>query len=71
MTAMSNFAYTTSPPPSGTLTKIVGRILSGWRARQSAHALAGMGERERQDIGWGQTDRYSRASVHSTWRHPA
>ncbi len=65
---MSNFAYTTTTPPSGSLTKLVGRLLSGWRARQSAFALAGMGERELQDIGWGQPDRYSRANVHSTWR---
>jgi hypothetical protein len=66
---MTSFDYTTSPPPSGSLTKIVGRLLSGWRARQAAHALAGMDERERQDIGWGQTDRYSRTAVHSTWRN--
>ena len=66
---MSNFAYTTATPPAGALTKIVGRLVSHWRARQSAHALAGLGERELQDIGWGQSDRYSRSAVHSTWRN--
>jgi uncharacterized protein YjiS (DUF1127 family) len=66
---MTNFAYTTNTPPSGSLTKIVARVLANWRARQSAFALSGMGERELQDIGWGQTDRYSRAQVHSTWRN--
>lgn len=65
---MSHSLYATATPPSGSLTKFVGRLLSHWRARQSAHALAGLGERELQDIGWGQTDRYSRATVHSTWR---
>jgi uncharacterized protein YjiS (DUF1127 family) len=66
---MSIIAYTTSTPPSGSLSKFVGRLLSHWRARQSAHALAGLGERELQDIGWGQPDRYSHAAVHSTWRN--
>jgi uncharacterized protein YjiS (DUF1127 family) len=65
---MSHF-YATKTPAAGSLSKFVGRLLSHWRARQSAHALAGLGERELQDIGWGQTDRYSHTAVHSTWRN--
>ncbi len=66
---MSSFDYKTSTPPAGALTKIVVRLLAGWRARAAANAMAGMGERERQDIGWGQMDRYTRASSLDTWRN--
>jgi len=66
---MSSFDFTTSTPPSGALTKIVARLIAGWRARAAANAMAGMGERERQDIGWGQMDRYTRASSLDTWRN--
>ena len=59
---MSNFTYTTTTPPSGSLTKILVRMIAGWRARFAHDAFAGMSERERQDIGWGQMDRYARAS---------
>ena len=48
-------------PVSGALGKVIARAVAAWNARQAAFSFAGMGEREMQDIGWGQPDRYSHA----------
>jgi hypothetical protein len=41
------------------LAKLVGWPGRAWHARQARASMAGMSEREFQDIGWGQTDRWS------------
>jgi hypothetical protein len=60
--AMSTISTTiAAKPASGLLGKVFARAVAAWNARRAAHALAGMSERERKDIGWGQPDRYSHA----------
>ena len=48
-----------APTPSGAFAKTLARIAEVMRARKAAAAYAGMSEREFQDIGWGQEDRWS------------
>jgi hypothetical protein len=48
-------------PGSGVLGKVLARAVAAWEARRAAMAFAGLSERELQDIGWGQPDRYSHA----------
>lgn len=56
----------TAAPPTGFLTKILARFFAARLARVN---FASMGEREFQDIGWGQTDRYSNAESLDKQRH--
>jgi uncharacterized protein YjiS (DUF1127 family) len=59
---MSTISTTTAAKPaSGVLSKVFARVGAAWEARRAAFAFAGLSERELQDIGWGQTDRYSHA----------
>ena len=77
----------TPPGPSaaGSVRKLVARLGQAWRERRAAASLAGMSERELQDIGWGQSDRWTthcieveppedrrlRAIALKAWRAPA
>lgn len=59
---MSTITMTSAKPVSGSLGKAfawVGQVLA---SRRDAAAFAGMSEREYQDIGWGQSDRFSQAA---------
>jgi uncharacterized protein YjiS (DUF1127 family) len=58
---MSTITLTSAKPASGGLSKMFARVGQAWADRRSAAALAGMSERELQDVGWGQTDRWSPA----------
>ena len=58
---MSTLSLTSAKPASGALSKMFARVGQAWAARRAAAALAGMSERELQDVGWGQTDRWSPA----------
>jgi hypothetical protein len=57
-TSMSTISLTTAAPASGLLGPVLAKIAAAFAARQASAAFAGMSEREFQDIGWGQTDRY-------------
>jgi hypothetical protein len=46
-------------PAAGSLGKVAGWLGRAWRERQAHAAFAGMSEREFQDIGWGQADRWA------------
>jgi hypothetical protein len=48
-------------PASGSLVKAFAALGQAWTRRRNAAAFAGMSEREFQDVGWGQTDRWSPA----------
>jgi hypothetical protein len=56
---MSTITTTTAKPASGSLVKAFAWIGQAWGRRRTEAAFAGMSEREYQDIGWGQTDRWS------------
>lgn len=56
---MSTITMTSATPASGSLGKVFAWLANAWAARRAHAAFAGMSEREFQDIGWGQTDRYS------------
>ena len=56
---MSTISLITSVPASGALGKVLAKVAGAWAARRARAAFAGMSERELQDIGWGQADRYS------------
>jgi len=43
---------------AGSLHKFAVWVSQPWRDRQARASLAGMSEREFQDIGWGQPDRW-------------
>ncbi len=59
---MSTISTTIAAKPAlGLLGKVFARAAAYWNARRAAVALAHMSEREFQDIGWGQPDRYSHA----------
>ena len=56
---MSTISTTiTAKPATGLLGQVFARVGKAWEARRAAAAFAGMSEREFQDVGWGQTDRY-------------
>ncbi len=56
---MSTISTTISATPaSGSLAKVFAWVGEAWRARRQSAAFASLGERELQDIGWGQMDRY-------------
>ena len=57
---MSTISLTTSSLPEGLLAKAFAALARGWRDRAAAAAFAGMSERELQDIGWGQQDRWAK-----------
>jgi hypothetical protein len=59
---MSTISLTSAKPAAGGLGKMFARIGQAWADRRAAASLAGMSERELQDVGWGQTDRYSQAA---------
>jgi hypothetical protein len=62
MSSMSTISTTISATPTtGSLGKVFAWVGDAWRARRQGAAFAGMSEREFQDIGWGQVDRYSHA----------
>ena len=65
---MSMIAYKIATPPEGAVTKMFSRFFAGLRARFVHDPVSGMSEREFQDIGWGQMDRYSRAASLDAWR---
>ncbi len=46
-------------PAARSLGKFAGWLGRAWNERQAHAAMAGMSEREFQDIGWGQTDRWA------------
>jgi hypothetical protein len=46
-------------PAARSLGKFAGWLGRAWSERQAHAAFAGMSEREFQDIGWGQTDRWA------------
>ena len=54
---MSTISLTTAAPASGLLGPVLAKIAAAFAARQASAAIAGMSEREFQDIGWGQADR--------------
>ncbi len=56
---MSTISLTSAKPAEGGLSKMFARFGQGWAERRACAAFAGMSERELQDIGWGQTDRWS------------
>ena len=57
---MSTISTTISATPAqGALGKILAWVGKAWQDRHARAALAGMSEREFQDIGWGQSDRHS------------
>jgi hypothetical protein len=56
---MSTITTISAQPASGSLVKAFAWIGQAWAHRRAEAAVAGMSEREYQDIGWGQTDRYS------------
>lgn len=58
---MSTISLTSAPTPAGAFGKVFAKIAEAFRARHDAAALAGLSEREFQDIGWGQSDRWSHA----------
>ena len=58
---MSLITTTSAKPATGSLGKAFGWIGQAFANRRAAAALAGMSERELQDVGWGQTDRWSPA----------
>ncbi|MDE3175002.1 MAG: DUF1127 domain-containing protein [Pseudomonadota bacterium] len=58
---MSTITMTTATPVSGSFGKVFAWLGKAWTARRARAALAGMSEREFQDIGWGQSDRHSHA----------
>jgi hypothetical protein len=58
---MSTITTISSKPATGSLVKAFAWIGQAWTHRRNAAAFAGMSEREYQDIGWGQTDRWSAA----------
>jgi hypothetical protein len=60
---MSTITMTSSKPGSGSLAKAFSWIGQAWANRRHAAAFAGMSEREFQDVGWGQTDRFSQADL--------
>ncbi len=59
---MSTITMTSAKPAQGSLGKAFTWIGQAWARRRDAAAFAGMSEREYQDIGWGQADRYSHAA---------
>jgi hypothetical protein len=59
ITKMSTISTTiTATPTTGLFGKVIARVGDAWAARRASAAFAGMSEREFQDVGWGQTDRY-------------
>jgi uncharacterized protein YjiS (DUF1127 family) len=46
-------------PPAGSLAKFVAWLGHAWQDRQARASIAAMSEREYQDIGWGQSDRWA------------
>ncbi len=56
---MSTITMTTATPASGSFGKVFAWVADAWTARRANAAFAGMSEREFQDVGWGQTDRYA------------
>lgn len=56
---MSTDSLITAKPAAGVLAKAFAALGEAFAARRTAAAVAGMNEREYQDIGWGQTDRHS------------
>ncbi len=48
------------PMATGSLGKFVAWISHAWEERQTRASFAGMSEREFQDIGWGQADRWAK-----------
>ncbi len=58
---MSTISLITAAPASGKFGKVFEAVRAALAARHASAALAGMSEREFQDIGWGQTDRHSHA----------
>jgi hypothetical protein len=46
-------------PAARSLGKFAGWLGRAWSERRANAAFAGMSEREFQDIGWGQTDRWA------------
>ena len=59
---MSTISTTiTATPASGSFGNVFAWIGKAWAARRARAAVAGMSEREFQDIGWGQPDRHSHA----------
>jgi hypothetical protein len=59
---MSTITMISATPARGLFGKVFASFAQAWAARRDAAALAGMSEREFQDIGWGQPDRYSHAA---------
>ncbi len=58
---MSTVSLISAKPAPGVLAKAFVALGQAFAARRTAHAFAGMSEREYQDIGWGQPDRHSQA----------
>ena len=57
---MSTISTTiTAKPTLGIIGKVFGRVGDAWAARSASAAFASMSEREFQDVGWGQSDRYA------------
>ncbi|HXT08465.1 MAG TPA: hypothetical protein VN715_16220 [Roseiarcus sp.] len=56
---MSTITMTPVTPGFGAFGKVFARVAGAWAARRANAAFAGMSEREFQDVGWGQADRYS------------
>ena len=56
---MSTITTTTATTASGAFGKVFAWVADAWAARRANAALAGMSEREFQDVRWGQADRSS------------
>ena len=56
---MSTITMTSATPASGSFGKVFAWVADAWAARRANAAFAGMSEREFQDVGWGQADRYA------------
>jgi hypothetical protein len=54
---------TARPSATGLLRQALAQLGDAWKAQRNASALAGLSEREMQDVGWGQPDRWSAAST--------
>ena len=54
---------TARPTATGSFAKAFGWLGAVWQERRTRAALGTLSEREFQDIGWGQADRWSAASM--------
>jgi uncharacterized protein YjiS (DUF1127 family) len=61
---MKTISTTTArPSATGSFAKVFGWLGAAWQERNTRAALGPLSEREFQDIGWGQADRWSAAST--------